>query len=184
MSGCLHDVAAALVDGELDHAARERAHRHLAHCAPCRAEVEAQRRLKSRLSGLGGPVPAADLSARLLGLVELGPDHHGSSAQRPDLAAVLSRRAPRRRPRPAGGSGRGPVLRPAGRSRRALRRGAGVTTAAAVLVVAAAFVLGAPPEGGPTTPVDPGTDAFVTRFVDTTGDDVAVTPAGLTGGRR
>jgi len=64
VSGCLGDVAAALVDGELDHAARERAHRHLAHCGPCRAEVDAQRRLKARLSGIEHREPPAALTDR------------------------------------------------------------------------------------------------------------------------
>ena len=67
---CLGDVVAALVDGELDHAARERAQRHLAHCTPCRTEVEVQRRLKARLTGAsaGEPGPSEALTARLLGL--------------------------------------------------------------------------------------------------------------------
>ena len=71
---CLGDVVAALVDGELDHAARERAHRHLAHCARCRTEVDAQRRLKARLSIMGhDPAPSAALTARLVALRTAGP---------------------------------------------------------------------------------------------------------------
>ena len=52
MNGCLADVVAALVDGELDHAAREKAQRHLLHCDSCRAEVDVQR--------AGVPGPRAD----------------------------------------------------------------------------------------------------------------------------
>ncbi|MCY7364907.1 MAG: zf-HC2 domain-containing protein, partial [Frankiaceae bacterium] len=52
MSSCLGEQVAALVDGELDHAARERAQRHLAHCVTCRAEADAHRRLKVRLHDL------------------------------------------------------------------------------------------------------------------------------------
>ncbi|CAA9314445.1 MAG: hypothetical protein AVDCRST_MAG07-737, partial [uncultured Frankineae bacterium] len=76
MSGCLADVAAALVDGELDHAARERALRHLMRCPACRAEVDLQRRLKARLRDVGPPSPSAALTSRLLGLpvtTPLGP---------------------------------------------------------------------------------------------------------------
>ena len=57
MSGCLAEVVAALVDGELDHAARERAQRHLLHCDACRAEVDAQRRLKARLRHVSACAP-------------------------------------------------------------------------------------------------------------------------------
>jgi anti-sigma factor RsiW len=66
---CLGQQVASLVDGELDHTRRERAQRHLAHCATCRAEVDAHRRLKSLLAGLADepPLPAA-LTARLLAL--------------------------------------------------------------------------------------------------------------------
>ena len=71
--GCLGDVAAALVDVELDDAGRERAHRHLAHCAGCRAEVDGQRRLKARMSGVGQPEPPAALTDRLLRM-HLPPD--------------------------------------------------------------------------------------------------------------
>ncbi|MFF9901752.1 anti-sigma factor family protein, partial [Streptomyces longispororuber] len=43
----LGDRLAALVDGELGHEARERVLAHLATCCKCKAEADAQRRLKS-----------------------------------------------------------------------------------------------------------------------------------------
>lgn len=74
MSAHLGTELAALVDGELGHVARERVLRHLVRCAGCRAEVEAQRRLKARMLGLSdtAPAPAADLTARLCA-VAVGP---------------------------------------------------------------------------------------------------------------
>lgn len=157
MSGtCLGDVAAALVDGELDHAARERAHRHLAHCAGCRAEVEGQRRLKARLSGAGHPEPRGDLTDRLLRLA--AQLEVSSQAHVPSRPPVAGRPAAR-----AGTTGDGRAgARPATRRRRAT-----TGSAIALLGVAAALALGAPPPRPATTPVDPASDAFVTEFVST-----------------
>jgi anti-sigma factor RsiW len=57
--------AAALVDGELEHDARDRALAHLANCDRCRSEVAEQRRLKARLRGLGDVTPQPALLAAL-----------------------------------------------------------------------------------------------------------------------
>jgi anti-sigma factor RsiW len=54
----LGGLVAAVVDGVLGHDARDRALAHLARCDECRAEVEAQRRLKARLARLGAPEAA------------------------------------------------------------------------------------------------------------------------------
>ena len=178
---CLGDVVAALVDGELDHAARERAQRHLAHCTPCRTEVDAQRRLKARLTGTstGEVAPSDALTARLLGL---RPDPAPSPAAEPQAAAAEPQAAPagttvgwRVQPRPQ--TGPRPARPGANRAataglgaerrrRRSLRRSAAVGSALAVL--GAALVLGGPQPSTPTTPVDPGADAFVADFVTTT----------------
>jgi anti-sigma factor RsiW len=174
---CLGDVAAALVDGELDHAARERAHRHLAHCAGCRAEVDGQRRLRARLSGVEHPELPVGLTERLLRL----------AAQADEPPAV---RPPSRPPavppvpsRPAGS--RPGRTRPA-RPRRPVRRRAATGSAFVVLGVAAALALGAPQPRPATTPVDPATDAFVAEFVSTTADGsssaVGPVPAARTAG--
>jgi anti-sigma factor RsiW len=64
----LGGLVAAVVDGVLGHDARDRALAHLARCDECRAEVEAQRRLKARLARLGAPEVPGDLAARLLRL--------------------------------------------------------------------------------------------------------------------
>ena len=160
----LGEVAAALVDGELDHSARERAYRHLADCADCRAEVEAQRRTKAALSGLA-PAPAPDaLSARLLALQVPGTDRI-AGAPAPVRPATV---------RPASGPAN---RRPA---RRGLRRRTAVGSAVAVLGVVA-LALGAP-QSAATTPVDPATDSFVVEHVDTTSEVPRVVQATLTGG--
>ncbi|WP_084468555.1 anti-sigma factor family protein [Nocardiopsis trehalosi] len=58
----------ALVDGELGHADRDRALRHLASCESCRFEAEMLRRLKRRLHGLDAPQPSTDFMGRLAAL--------------------------------------------------------------------------------------------------------------------
>ncbi|WP_028811811.1 anti-sigma factor family protein [Streptomyces flavidovirens] len=69
----LGDRLAALVDGELSHDVRERVLSHLATCAKCKAEADAQRRLKSVFSTTAPPPPSEGLLARLQGLPGGGP---------------------------------------------------------------------------------------------------------------
>jgi hypothetical protein len=64
----LGELAAALVDGALDHNARDRALAHVMRCDGCRAEVDAQRRLKAMLTGFGTPSVPDTLTERLLTL--------------------------------------------------------------------------------------------------------------------
>ncbi|MFF8783845.1 anti-sigma factor family protein [Streptomyces sp. NPDC015125] len=61
----LGDRLAALVDGELGHDARERVLAHLATCGRCKAEADAQRRLKSVFAETAPPGPSEGLLARL-----------------------------------------------------------------------------------------------------------------------
>ncbi|MFJ4778559.1 zf-HC2 domain-containing protein [Streptomyces sp. NPDC088762] len=70
----LGDRLAALVDGELDHDARERVLAHLATCAKCKAEADAQRRLKTMFVESAPPPLSEGLLARLQGLPGGGPD--------------------------------------------------------------------------------------------------------------
>ncbi|WP_207946700.1 zf-HC2 domain-containing protein [Actinomadura sp. 7K507] len=73
---CLGERLTALVDGELGHEERDRAHAHLAGCAQCRDEADALRRLKGRLRGLSdapvadevGDLPSDDFLTRLRSL--------------------------------------------------------------------------------------------------------------------
>jgi len=168
VSGCLGEQVAALVDGELDHAARERAQRHLAHCTPCRAEADAHRRLKARLHDLSAAEPDLPdaLTARLLALPAPGTDHVPAPPRGPVRPVSL-------RSAPGPGS-----ARPAGR-RPGLRRRTAVGSALAVL--GAALALGGP-QSAATVPVDPATDSFVVQHVDTTAEVPWVLEASLTGG--
>ncbi|MFC9249213.1 zf-HC2 domain-containing protein [Streptomyces sp. NPDC057136] len=64
----LGDRLAALVDGELKHDTRERVLAHLATCCKCKAEADAQRRLKSVFAQSAPPSPSEGFLARLQGL--------------------------------------------------------------------------------------------------------------------
>lgn len=64
----LGDRLAALVDGELNHDARERVLSHLATCPKCKAEADAQRNLKNVFAQAAPPPPSEGFLARLQGL--------------------------------------------------------------------------------------------------------------------
>ncbi|MFZ5851496.1 MAG: anti-sigma factor family protein, partial [Actinomycetota bacterium] len=121
MSACCRfgDRLAALVDGELGHVDRDRVLVHLTSCPDCRADVDAQRRLKRRLAHAETPDPSADLSRRLLALAEPGGPlpparpHAPQGAGRAPYTCPPGR-APARRP-PARAPRRGPARRLAGR---------------------------------------------------------------------
>ncbi|TWV46587.1 zf-HC2 domain-containing protein [Streptomyces misionensis] len=74
----LGDRLSALVDGELGHDTRERVLAHLATCARCKAEADAQRALKSVFAAAPPPPPSASLLARLQGLPGGDPDGGGT----------------------------------------------------------------------------------------------------------
>ncbi len=76
----LGDRLAALVDGELKHDARERVLAHLATCAKCKAEADAQRRLKTMFVESAPPPLSAGLLARLQGLPGGGLDNPSGPA--------------------------------------------------------------------------------------------------------
>ncbi|RSS78668.1 zf-HC2 domain-containing protein [Streptomyces sp. WAC06614] len=103
----LGDRLAALVDGELSHDARERVLAHLATCARCKAEADAQRRLKTLFVESAMPAPSAGLLARLQGLPgQPGPLDGGDDdgAGGPAGRAPLGGRGPLGRS-PLGGEG-------------------------------------------------------------------------------
>ncbi|AJZ82638.1 anti-sigma factor family protein [Streptomyces antimycoticus] len=75
----LGDRLAALVDGELGHDARERVLAHLATCCKCKAEADAQRRLKNVFAQTAPPAPSEGFLARLQGLPAAGDDGMGGS---------------------------------------------------------------------------------------------------------
>ncbi|MFI9647230.1 zf-HC2 domain-containing protein [Streptomyces sp. NPDC052040] len=76
----LGDRLSALVDGELGHDSRERVLAHLATCTKCKAEADAQRRLKNVFAEAAPPPPSESFLARLQGLSGLseGGDGGGS----------------------------------------------------------------------------------------------------------
>ncbi|MEU1405856.1 zf-HC2 domain-containing protein [Streptomyces sp. NPDC005728] len=77
----LGDRLSALVDGELGHESRERVLAHLATCARCKAEADAQRRLKNVFAEAAPPPPSESFLARLQGLPGGGdPDGDGTQA--------------------------------------------------------------------------------------------------------
>jgi anti-sigma factor RsiW len=92
VSGHLEELAAALADGELDHDARDRALCHIAACAPCRAAVDEQRRLKALIANQPDPEVSPELAARLTALARNAAGH-----TRPDVVrnAVPSPSRPR-----------------------------------------------------------------------------------------
>jgi anti-sigma factor RsiW len=136
----LGELAAAVVDGELDHDARDRALAHIANCESCRHEVDVQRRLKRRLHGLSEPAVNAEFLDQLVA-----------------APPTPRRRAARRRP------GRRPV-RP-----RPLRRpvlvGAASGGVLAATALGVAFAVGGTAPGRPVVP--PVSD-FVREHVATT----------------
>ncbi len=152
------ELIAALVDGEVGHVCRDSALAHLAHCLPCRAEVDGQRRMKAALGSLSGPQLPADLTARLLSMSSPPPGVASWTPSRPPAAAG-------RRPAPPTGaaprpSGRGRIRRS---SRRAAGRGA-TRLRVSVLGAASVFLLGggAVLVGGSEPAEPPVTPAFET----------------------
>ncbi|MET7760537.1 zf-HC2 domain-containing protein [Streptomyces sp. NPDC005393] len=85
----LGDRLAALVDGELGHDARERVLAHLATCCKCKAEADAQRRLKSVFADTAPPAPSEGFLARLQGLPGTGGDDGGGSGSPFGSSAVF-----------------------------------------------------------------------------------------------
>jgi hypothetical protein len=65
------------VDGELGHESRERVLAHLATCTKCKAEADAQRRLKNVFAEMAPPPPSESFLARLQGLPGGGGDTDG-----------------------------------------------------------------------------------------------------------
>ncbi|MEU7559068.1 zf-HC2 domain-containing protein [Streptomyces eurythermus] len=176
----LGDRLSALVDGELGHETRERVLAHLATCARCKAEADAQRALKNVFAEAAPPPPSASLLARLQGLPGGDPDGAGTPSPGPGpgtsggLGPFGARRGDRlpfgyvpARPHgllPTGADGAGGPrddgfrIHPVGRpdDARTASRGRRFAFAAAGAVSLAALAL-----GGVTTgfPGDPATDA-------------------------
>lgn len=134
MSRCLGARVADLADGRLEPADAERAFAHVAACAQCRAELDAQRAATSRLTSSTSIEPPSDLFQRLLSVptaAEAAPaaaqpvvPPQGAAGQRPAGPAGV-------RPAPGARS-----TRPSSRSRRGRVVLASAAGAAALAVVA------------------------------------------------
>ena len=140
---CLGEKLADLADGRLDPAARDRAYAHLAGCPACRASLESQRDIRSRLAqSVSAPVdPSDDLMARLRGLAAAPPPSIPAPAAGVGRAVGVGRA-------PAGAAGVRPPstvtsTRPSGASRRHRRRVALVSAAGAAAFAVVAVVGGA-----------------------------------------
>ncbi len=161
------DLAAALVDDQLDPPARDAVLAHLVGCPRCHGEVEQQRLLKSRLGALRTPGLPADLARRLSSLHSPDEPSAGLGVEGPRLAsaAVLGADAVAARP------GQLSFLRDAHRGRRLL------VGAASLLLVGAGAAFAAATDAGSASPSQPASSVFT----DTS--TVARTSSAATGGQ-
>ena len=169
MSGHLGPAVTALVDGELDHERREQVLAHLAHCSPCRVEVEVLRTVKATLRRVEPALPTG-LAQRLAAAAgtEPVPAHPGlRSPAGHRWRPGAKRRAP---------IGRTPI-------RRTPVRRAVIGGAAVALGLAGAVLLAGPPPRAPIAPVDPTSTQLLVDHRSTGSEmpfaDVGVTTASL-----
>ncbi|MCO6009523.1 zf-HC2 domain-containing protein [Actinoallomurus purpureus] len=172
--GHLGERLTALIDGELGHHEREKAHRHLAACGECRAEAEALRGLKKRLRSLSDTMPSEGLLRRLEAMGEPGdplppPVPRLPGQARPPVVARPGDVRPSHT-RPSRPSDNRP--RRAAATGRRLPRGryllAGAATLAVLGVGSAAFAAGADPGSLPR--VTPSVEQFAVEHALTSGD--------------
>jgi anti-sigma factor RsiW len=190
----------ALVDGELDHESRDRILAHLAHCAECRAAVDAERQVKAILGGMSAPAPSGSFQAALSGLgasAAVGPDH--PEVEDPDRrrrggrarggSGPLALRDRRRRTGPAPGRppGQPGTRRPgdssavataAGRFPRRMAAGVAGLAAMAGMAVAGAFAAGGDVE--PEVTVVPPVQRYSVEHADTVSDLPLSDPGAVT----
>ena len=165
------DKLSAAVDGELDHDSRDKVLSHLVCCDSCRAEVEAERRLKARLAALEAPEPSSDLMQRLLGAPSFAPEPR--EEVRPVLTPAVSL-TPQRSAFPAARTG---ATRPGSRTTRARRRtgvlGAAGSAAAVASLLGTAFVLGDPARQEQPPMLQPPVASFAAEHSGTSGTPYA-----------
>ncbi|MFF0343737.1 anti-sigma factor family protein [Kribbella sp. NPDC004875] len=170
------DKLSAVVDGALDHDSRDKVLSHLVGCDSCRAEVDAQRRLKARMAALESPDPSTDLMQRLMGVSSFSTEPR--EEVRPVLTPAVSL-FPQRSAFPAGRTGgTRPGTARASRSRRRVVGAAGSAAAVASLL-GTAFVVGDPARTEQPPALQPPVASFSSDHATTTGgtpfaDPVAV----------
>jgi anti-sigma factor RsiW len=162
------DKLSAVVDGELDHNSRDRVLSHLVGCDSCRAKVEAERQLRTRLGALScyTPEPSTDLTQRLLGVPSYSLE--AREEVRPVLTPVVSL-SPQRSAFPAARTG---GSRPGARTTRSRRRtgvlGAAGSAAAVASLLGTAFVIGDPARQEQPPLLQPPVSSFSADHAGTT----------------
>jgi anti-sigma factor RsiW len=172
------DKLSAVVDGELDHDSRDKVLSHLVGCDTCRAEVDAQRRLKARMATVEAPDPSTDLMQRLMGVSSFSPDPR--EEVRPVLTPAVTL-FPHRSAFPAGRTGR---TRPgAARTTRSRRRtgvlGAAGSAAAVASLLGTAFVVGDPARSEQPPTLQPPVTTFTSDHASATGGAPFADPVAL-----
>jgi anti-sigma factor RsiW len=166
----LGDRITALVDGELDHAARERALAHVAHCAACRDLIEAERTTKETLSASLAPLPSEHVLGALRSLAQPGGPLPPRARHMPQGPVVPLLPPPGRRRDRGRVDARGPASthgRSLRQARRARYAAAGALSVAG-LVLGTAFAAGAPRDSGSVV-VPPAAELSVEHTATTTG---------------
>ncbi|HKE52205.1 MAG TPA: zf-HC2 domain-containing protein [Actinomycetes bacterium] len=179
----LGERISALVDGELDHAERDRMLGHVTDCQPCRSELDALRKIKARLARSTGPEMTSILLDKLLAMAE--PGGPLPPARRP-VAGPSYPIAPPPRNAATDASGRPVAARPGstgpGRPHRrgGRRRYVYLTSASALSVsliaLGTAFAAGDAGRGGGPL-VNPPVDTFQVEHAQTTGGVPFTDPA-------
>lgn len=209
-----HDRArlSALVDGELDHAARDRLLAHLAQCDECRAAVDEERRVKALLGGLSEAGPSEDFTARLRQIAaapeptpepisELAPQPLSLPEPAHPRVTRPNARPSHRSPVPAGplrpyhhpaawslpaGSGRASGARAGGRGTRPLVVGFAGAASFAGMALVTAFTVGgepAPTQADVKPPIERYTVQHSNRAVELPWSDPGAVTASFNDGR-
>jgi hypothetical protein len=166
-------LLSALVDGELDHSTRDRVLVHLAHCAKCRADAEAERQVKALLSGLADPTPPPRLGASLLAIPDAGIADAGQAWPDPGegVHGVPSGAFGFGRPFGQPGSRRagppGAVVSTGRRRRRRATVGLLGAAALAGMAVASAFAAGSQPGDNAEVTVEPPERRYIVEHPGT-----------------
>ena len=172
----------ALVDGELDHEARDRALAHIAHCATCRELVVAERFVMESRAAAAPPAPSERVLATLQALAQPGNPLPPRARTMPQGPVVPVLPPPGRGPRGVRGDSR----RPAGqgvarRSARRARYAAVGALSVAGLVLGTAFAAGAPRQSESPV-VTPAAELSVEHTATTTGFTVGDPGLGVASG--
>ncbi|GAA1602195.1 hypothetical protein GCM10009789_65450 [Kribbella sancticallisti] len=171
------DKLSAVVDGELDHDSRDKVLGHLVICDSCRSEVDAQRRLKTRLAATPDPEPSLDLMQRLMGVPSF------STEPREEVRPVVTPAVSLFPQRSAFPASRTDATRPGSRTTRSRRRtgvlGAAGSAAAVASLLGTAFVLGDPARTEQPPALQPPVASFSADHAATTNGAPFADPVAL-----